>query len=69
MVLLSVELFNEMVEMANKAEMYQDLWQSEVDDRQGNMMSADEALEELQKLKKARGSYNDFKKEPKSVSI
>ena len=61
LVIVNINVYNEMVGLANKAEMYRDLWQSEVDDRQGNMMSADEAIEELARQKKARLKlYNEL---------
>ncbi len=59
LVLLSVDLFNEIVGLANQAETYQALWQSEVDCRQGNMLSADDAIAELNRLKKLRGTYKN----------
>ena len=61
LVIASVDFFNELVEMANKAKMYKDLWQAEVNGRQGNMLSAREAIDQLEGMREARGSYDDRK--------
>jgi hypothetical protein len=61
LVMLNIDSFNELVEQANNADMYKDLWQAEVDARQGNMLSAKAAIEELERRRKARGSYDGGK--------
>lgn len=49
-VMASKKLFDDLVTSANEKEMYRELWQAEVHSRQGKMLSAKKAIEEIDKL-------------------